>query len=149
MTWKPGQWMSLSYNRLLYNILLESSIAGVILDEHTTSLLPIGQVQGCAGFVRRAPVWAQTNISKSCLLMLLTLHRQSCRQMCVQTLAQSGCYRYTRWPHAGTGREWTGIPAREARHIKTKGRCTVDVLKIVSVVNQPVRRSSRSHITLN
>lgn len=53
---------------------------------------------------------------KSCLL---TQHRQSCQQRCVQTPAQIHCCQCTRWLHAGMGREQKGIPTRQTRKVKT------------------------------
>ncbi len=49
-----------------------------------------------------------------------TQHRQSCRQMCELTQVQTHCCQYIRWPHAGMGQEQRDIPARRARHVKTK-----------------------------
>lgn len=51
---------------------------------------------------------------------MLTQHRQSCQQRCVQTQAQTRYCQYTRWPRAGMGPEQKGTPARQARPFTTK-----------------------------
>lgn len=55
-----------------------------------------------------------------CLLKILTQHRRSCQQRCVQTQARTRCCQYIRLPRAGTGQEQKGTPARQARHVINK-----------------------------
>lgn len=47
----------------------------------------------------------KTSIVTSCLLKILTRHRRSCQQRCVQTQVQTGCCQYIGWPRAGTDQE--------------------------------------------